>query len=206
LLFLTIIAYYWLITYVTKEFVLTDSLMYNSLYGLLPEQYIDRAIAFHRKWAWVSYALLPVILTFKWLFVSAFIATGIVIMGYNVSFKKIFKTTMACEGLFVTVGIANFIVLLFSNAQNLEEMQRFNLVSMLSIGYLIQGIEGLEWLVAPLQSLNVLQIIFVFALSLGISVVLNEKFGKSLTLVSKSYGAALFIWIVLMAYISVSYA
>lgn len=206
LLFLTIITMYWLINYVTNEFVLTEHLMYNSFYGQLPEQYIDRSIAFHRKWAWVSYAILPVILTLKWLFVSAFIATGSVFMGFNVRFKQIFKTTMACELLLVTVNAVNFIVLLFSNAQSLEEMQRFSLIDLLSVGHLIQGIEGLESLVAPLQSLNILQLIFVFALALGVSVVSNEKFGKSFILVSKSYGAALIIWIVLIAYISMSYA
>lgn len=206
LLFITIITIYWLINYVTNEFVLTESLMYNSLYGQLPEQYIDRAIAFQHKWAWVYYALIPVILAFKWLFVSAFIATGSVFMGFNVRFKQIFKTTMACELLLVTVGVVNFIVLLFSNAQSLDEMKRFNLSGILSVGHLIQGIEGLEWLVAPLQSLNALQLIFIFALALGVSVVSNEKFGKSFILVSKSYGAALIIWIVLIAYISVSYA
>lgn len=206
LLFLTIITIYWLINYVTNEYVLTDSLIYNSLYEQLPEQYVDEAIAFQRKWAWVTYALLPVILVFKWLFVSAFIATGTVFMNFNIRFKQIFKTTMACEWIFITAGVVNFIVLLFSNIQNLEEMQRFNVVSILSIGHFIQGVAGLEWLVAPLQSLNVLQLIFVFALALGVSVVSNEKYEKSLTLVSKSYGAALIIWLVLIAYISVSYA
>ena len=206
LLFLSIITIYWLINYVTNEYVLTDSLMYDSLYGQLPEQYIDRAIAFQRKWAWVSYALFPVILVLKWLFVSAFIATGTGFMNFNIRFKQIFKTTMACEWIFITAGVVNFIVLLFSNVQNLEEMQRFNVISILSIGHFIQGLVGLEWLVAPLQSLNVLQLIFVFALALGVSVVSNEKFGKSITLVAKSYGAALVIWIVLIAYISVSYA
>lgn len=206
LLFLTIITIYWLINYVTNEYVLTDSLMYDSLYGQIPEKYIDRAIAFQRKWAWVSYALLPVILALKWLFVSAFIATGTVFMNFNIRFKQIFKTIMACEWIFITAGVVNFIVLLFSNAQNLQEIQHFNFISILSIGHFIQGIVGLEWLVSPLQSLNILQLIFVFALALGVSVVSNEKYGKSLTLVSKSYGAALIIWIVLIAYISVSYA
>ena len=206
LLFLAIIFIYWLLSYVTNEYIITDSLMYNSLYGQLPEQYIERVTAFQHKWAWISYSILPVILTLKWLFVSAFISTGSIFMGFNIRFKQVFKTTMACEWLFITVGVVNFIILLFSNAQNLIEIQSFNLASILSIGHLIQGIVGLEWLVAPLQSLNVLQLIFVFALALGISIVSNEKFGKSLTLVSKSYGSALFIWIVLIAYISVSYA
>lgn len=206
LLFLSVITIYWLLNYVTNEFVLTDSLMYNSLYGQLPEQYIDSAIAFHRRWAWVSYAILPVILALKWLFISAFIATGSVFMGFNVRFRQIFKITMVCEWLFVTVGVINFIILLFSNAQSMEEIQGFNLVSTLSIGHLIQGVEGLQWLVAPLQSLNIFQLIFVIALALGVSVISNEKFGKSLTLVMKSYGAAFVIWIVLIAYISVSYA
>lgn len=180
--------------------------MYNSLYGQLPEQYIDRAIAFQRKWAWFSYGLLPIILSFKWLFISAFIATGTVFMGINVRFKKILKTTMVCEWLFVAAGVVNFIVLLFSNAQSLEDIQRFNLVSMLSIGHLLQGVAGFEWLVTPLQTLNILQLIFIFVLAIGVSVVSNEKYEKSLTLVSKSYGAALIIWLILIAYISVSYA
>lgn len=206
LLFLSVITICLLLNYVTNEFVLTDSFMYNSLYGQLPEHYIDSAIAFHRKWVWVSYAILPVILVLKWLFISAFIATGSVFMGFDVRFKQILKTTIVCEWLFVTVSVINFIVLLFSNVQSIGEVQGFNLVSTLSIGHLIKGVEGFEWLVAPLQSLNVFQLIFVIALSLGISVISNEKFGKSLSLVARSYGAALCIWLILITYISVSYA
>jgi hypothetical protein len=203
--FAIIVSFYLFIAFVTNEFIMTEAFMFNSLFGQIPEQYIGDYIDFQKKWEWVSYLIFPVILLLKWTFIAAFIAMGAVFMGYNLSFRLIFKGIMSCEWLFVLHGIVNLTILLFSDTNSLADIERLNFVGKLSIGYLIDSQKNIVWLSQSLTALNIVQFIYVFLVSYAMWVISNTAFKTNLFLVIRSYIPALFIWIVLLIYISVSY-
>ena len=152
--FAMIVSFYLFIALVTNEFIMTEAFMFNSLLGQIPEQYIGDFIDFQKKWEWVSYLIFPVILLLKWTFIAAFIGMGSVFMGYNLSFRLIFKGIMSCEWLFVLHGLVNLAILLFSDTNSLTDIERLNFVGKLSIGYLIDSQKSVLWLSKALTALN----------------------------------------------------
>lgn len=203
--FAMIVSFYLFIALVTNEFIMTEAFMFNSLLGQIPEQYIGDFIDFQKKWEWVSYLIFPVILLLKWTFIAAFIGMGSVFMGYNLSFRLIFKGIMSCEWLFVLHGLVNLAILLFSDTNSLTDIERLNFVGKLSIGYLIDSQKSVLWLSKALTALNIVQFIYIFLISCAMWVISNTPYTRNLFLVLRSYIPALFVWIILLIYINVSY-
>jgi len=204
-LFFIPVIFYWLTTFLTNEFVITDNLLYNSFHGLIPDGFIEKAISIQHKWIWVGYVILPLVLLIKYLFVSAFITTGAIFKDVSINFKNTFKVVMIGEWLFVIVGIINLFVLLFSSIQNISDIQNLDISTYLSVGTAISGIKSIHWLATPLKTINVSQLIYALLLIFGIKV-LTQKSTKKLTWVIASYGSLLLIWTLLLTYINVSYA
>ena len=205
MIFLAIVLVYWLISFITNEILITDSILFNSLYGQIPENYIDDLIAWQKKWSWVSYLLYPVVLIIKWLVITSFISAGSVFKGLRNDFKSIFKIVMICEWLIVIIAFTNLIILFFTNIQSIEDIQRYNISFRMSLGTLFIDNELLSWLVMPLSILSFFQIVYVLLLSAGMSVITDDIFKKHLSWVSISYGSAIFIWIVFITYLNVTY-
>ena len=205
MIFLAIILVYWSIMFITNEIVINESILFNSLYGQIPENYIDEIISWHNKWRWVSYAILPVLLLIKWLFVSAFISAGSVFVGLKIGFKNIYKVIMVCEWLLIFVSMANLVWLFFIDIQRIEDMERYNLVSKFSVGAIINNIDAVSWLVSPLKTLNLFQLIYLLLIITGMTILTNDSFKRHIPWVITSYGFAIFVWIVLLTYLNVTY-
>jgi len=200
------IAFYALLNFISREFIMNDTLMYNTLTGQIPDKYIDDVIAFQHKWNWVYYLAMPVLLLIKWLFISAFIATVVIFRGYKISFGSIFKTVVVAEWLFILVGIANSIVLMASNIQSISDIQNLNIIANTSLGQIFKEYQPVSWLITPLYSLNIFQLIYMILLTVGIGSFISESNRKKLSLVVTGYGSLLLIWIMLITYINISYA
>jgi len=204
--FAAIALFYMLINYITNEFVLTESVMYNSFYGQIPEQFIEQTIEFQKKWTWVAYVIHPLILLLKWSFITAFVAMGSVFMGYSIGFRQTFKSIMSCEWLFILFGIVNLMVLLLSDVNSIVDVEQLNVVNTLSVGYLFKTYLDIEGIAKPLYSLNLLQVFYILLMPFSIGVISNKNYLYDLSLVLRTYAPALFIWIILITYITVSYA
>ncbi|SDD36676.1 hypothetical protein SAMN05216323_11552 [Williamwhitmania taraxaci] len=205
MLFFVIISFYWLIMFINSTFILTDDLMYNSLLSVIPDGYIEKAISLQHKWAWVGYVIFPIGLFIKFIFISAFITTGAIFCGYDIGFKKILKVVLLSESLFILVGIGNTLMLLLSNVNSITDVQSLNLTSICSIGFLIKD-SAPSWLIAPMNTLNLFELIYFMLLVVGIRITAEEKASKSNLWVITSYGSYLFIWIIVLTYLSVTYA
>lgn len=179
--------------------------MYNSLLSVMPEDYIEKVISLQHKWAWVGYIISPIILLIKFIFICAFITTGAIFCGYDIGFRKIFKVVLLSECLFILVGIGNTLMLLFSNVNSIEEVQRLNLTSICSVGFLIKD-SAPSWLISPMNTLNLFELLYFMLLVVGVRIAAEERASKSSLWVITSYGSYLFIWIIVLTYLSVTYA
>lgn len=191
--------------FINSTFILTDDLMYNSLLSVMPEDYIEKVISLQHKWAWVGYIISPIILLIKFIFICAFITTGAIFCGYDIGFRKIFKVVLLSECLFILVGIGNTLMLLFSNVNSIEEVQRLNLTSICSVGFLIKD-SAPSWLISPMNTLNLFELLYFMLLVVGVRIAAEERASKSSLWVITSYGSYLFIWIIVLTYLSVTYA
>lgn len=204
--FVIIVMIYFAISYITNECIVTDSFMYNSLYGQIPDKYIEESINFQKKWEWIWYILQPVILLIKWTFITSFIAIGSVFMGYQISLKTFYKIVMSCEWLFIFFGIINFVILFLSNVTSMQGIEELNFVNRLSIGYFFRDINKLEWLSKPLYTLNIVNLIYILLIAFAIGVVSSQKYYRNLLLVIRCYIPVLITWVILLTYITITYA
>lgn len=204
--FLAILLFYFFIHYVTNEFIITESFLYKTLFGQVPEQYIHNFIDWQKKWLWLSYVIFPLILLLKWIFITAFIAMVSLFMDYKLGFKQVFKAIMGCEWLFILVSLINLFVLLFSDVNTMVDLERLNIIGKLSVGYWIADIKNLEWLAKPFEVLNLIQFIYILLLAYAIGFYSYKAFSRNLILIFRSYIPLLLIWVLLITYITVSYA
>jgi hypothetical protein len=91
----------------------------------------------------------------------------------------------------------SFIITDFS----LTDFQFFTPLSLLSI-FDVSLID--KWLIYPLQTFNVFEVIFWFLLGYQLKSVLRKNFSESFKLIITSYGSGLIIWVVFVVFFVVT--
>lgn len=210
-LFVVIACIYIDISLFTNSKVLTDGVLYNSFAGQMPEHYIQRAIDFQHKWEWVGYALTPVIMALRQLFVCGFVAAStmltekLMLGEEGITFGQIYKSVLVSEIVLLVVAIANLGIVLLHGVSDLQQLQQLSIDHHLSLGALVDDIDGLEWLVEPLRMFNLSQVLYMLALAYCLSCYNHQNFVESLSTVFKGYGFLLLIVAMITTYLSLTY-
>lgn len=210
-LFVVIACIYIDISLFTNSRVLTDGVLYNSFAGQMPEHYIQRAIDFQHKWEWVGYALTPIIMAVRQLFVCGFVAAStmltekLMLGEEGITFGQIYKSVLVSEIVLLVVAIANLGIVLLHGVNDLQQLQQLSIDHHLSLGALIDGIDGLEWLVEPLRMFNLSQVLYMTAMAYCLSNYNHQNFVESLSTVFKGYGFLLLIVAMITTYLSLTY-
>jgi hypothetical protein len=100
-------------------------------------------------------------------------------------------------------GVVKIFWFSFQRDYTLEDLQYFMPGSLLN---LFNPKEIEPWLVYPLQSINVLEVAFWFALAYELKEFFNEDFGKAFGTVMASYGSGLVIWIVFVVFLTLNFS
>ncbi|MFK7951387.1 MAG: hypothetical protein AB8B73_00970 [Ekhidna sp.] len=58
---------------------------------------IEQLLDFSKSWAWLNYALLPMIYLLKFTFITIWLLSGSILFGYKTSFKQIFHIVILAE-------------------------------------------------------------------------------------------------------------
>lgn len=204
-LFAVIAAIYLAINLFTNTMVLTDGVLYDSFLGQMPEHQIERAIAMQHKWSWLSYALLPLIIGLRQLFASAFIAMGTMLGEQGITFKQVYKSVLLSEMMLLVVAVVNFGIVMLRGVSDLQELQLLSIDYHLSLGAVVDGIAGLEWLVSPLRMFNLSQVLYMATMAYCLSTYTNQSYIDSLATVLKGYGFLLIIVAAVLTYIGLTY-
>jgi hypothetical protein len=61
-----------------------------------------------------------------------------------------------------------------------------------------------QWLLYPLQVINIFEVLYWLILAYGLSLVAKERLPKMLWLVAFSYGIGLFVWVVFITFITIN--
>lgn len=202
LFFAFLCLFLFLNSYILNEFIVTKEVYYRTYAEQVAVERIEELINFVSKWQWVGYLLIPVLLSLKVAFTAVCLNIGTVFSNYKISFGKLFKIALIAETIFaVTTFSRNLSLFYFIDVNTMSDVQHFFPLSLMS---LFDPYEIPSWLIYPLQTINVFEVLYVIALTVGLSMVLREKKEKMFGLVAGSYGTGLLIWMVFVVFLSIN--
>ena len=211
----TLISFFFIIMgMITKSILNLDNLLIDSLSSTLSNNQINEYLDFQKKWEWISYVILPLILFIK----ISLIASAIYIGTYfysktKVTFKQLFDAVVKAEFVFLGVGVLKIVwFYFFQTNYTLEDLQYFYPLSALNI----VGYKGLDtWFIYPLQVLNLFELAYWFLLAYYVGKIASPTKSKEenkypidfgLKIVASSYGSALLLWVVVVMFFTLNYS
>lgn len=139
---------------VVQYFLISDTLYFNSLSEKLGYEQIQDLLTNGEKWAWLGYALIPIIYAIKCSLVALCLGLGCFFITNRFEFKKLFGVAVAAEFVFLIPAAGKLLWFLFIQTDyTLEDLQLFYPLSALSL-FDYHAVQ--PWLLYPLQVLNVL--------------------------------------------------
>lgn len=194
ILFLGLNTSFLILAILTQEFLNVEQLFTEALYEQFSSDQVNRILSFNRKWEWITYLLLPVILILKIALIAKILDAGIFFIDRELPYGKLFSLVLRAEFIFLGIPIAKFLWFYFIQTDfELFDLQTFYPMSLLNFA----DIDKLEqWFIYPLQILNLFEIIYWLVLAYGIKKMLKIRYYQAFNSVMLSYGVCLFIWIV----------
>ena len=192
-------------------FLNLDKLIYNSLIERLTLYQVKDILEVKKKWQWISYAIIPIIILIKTIIISSIIYVGTFFYSKNkVTFKQLFVAVIKAEFVFLGVGVLKIVwFYFFQTSYTLEDLQYFYPLSALNI----VGYKSLDaWFIYPLQVLNLFELAYwlLLAYFIGKLAFTEKDKGKPMDLgfkiVASSYGSALLLWVVVVMFFTLNYS
>ena len=203
-LLLIIVLYSSLISYILSCFLNNEELIYNFYSELLAQDKIEELIKSQKKWAWVGYAIIPLLILIRSSLVAFCLSIGLFFYETEnaIKFKQVFRIALIGEFVLVFVGIFKLVYFYFiKTAYTLQELQQFYPLSYINF----LDVENLEpWLVYPLQTINLFEITYFFVLVYGMHKLLKNNYWKSFEITAASYGTGLLIWLGLVMFLTLN--
>ena len=194
-LLLIIVLYSSLISYILSCFLNNEELIYNFYSELLAQDKIEELIKSQKKWAWVGYAIIPLLILIRSSLVAFCLSIGLFFYETEnaIKFKQVFRVALLGEFVLVLVGVFKLSYFYFIKSDyTLQDIQQFYPLSFINF----LDVENLEpWLVYPLQTINLFEITYFFVLVYGMHKLLKNNYWKSFEITAASYGTGLLIWL-----------
>lgn len=200
--FLLLLVCYFFLQLCTGFLLMTDDIFYDSLISQLSYERISEILAQSKKWQWLSYIFLPLVLLIKILSIAICFSIGGLFLKIETSFKKFFSIVTQAEFVFLIPGVIKLLWFSFFKVNyTLQDLQFFFPLSVIS---LFNPTELDPWFVYPIQLLNLFEVLYWVVLAYQLKPILNEDFSGSLAFVGRTYGVGLVIWVILVMFLTVS--
>jgi len=201
-LFLLVLCFHWIFLFLADYLLIADSLYYDLLGNKLSYERINQIIEESKKWKWVSYALIPPLVLIKCFLISSCLYIGGFFSKADKSISDFFRIIILAEFLLflpVIVKIAWFGFI--HRNYGLNDLTSF---SPFSVFNMFDKTEVDVWFIYPLQLLNIFELLYWFLLAYLLKYVINKNFSESLGFVASTYGVGLFIWVLVVTFLTVS--
>lgn len=201
-IFGAICVVYLFAAYYLQSIILTEQTYYNSLSGQVAEEEIAEMYKIKERMGILSYLLVPVTTFLKIFLPATCLYAAAILSSYTLSFRNAFKVALVAESAFVLATLLRLLLLaFFVDINTFGEIKQFAPLSLYSI---FNASSIPSYLVYPLQVINVFEIIYCVLLATGLSGLLRKKFKPMLILALSGYGAGLFCWTILIAFLGVT--
>ena len=187
---------------ITQELLKTEILLAETLLEQFTRDQVIEVINYNRKWKWLTYVLLPILLLLKIALIAKIIDVGAFFIDRKVSYNKLFSAVLKAEFIFLLAPILKLGWFYFVKTDfDLVDLQSFYPLSLINI----TGYGNLEsWFIYPLQAINLIEVTYWFLLAFQIKNLLEVDFGKSFSIVMSSYGVVLLIWIIAVMFFTLN--
>lgn len=200
--YLIIVSISALVFFFQDFFLMNDELFYNYYKEQLDLDRIKKLLDVRADLAWINYALLPVIYFVKFSLITLWVMCGIILIGYKNSFKEIFHAVVISEFIWIVPSFIAIIWFGFINTDyTLVDIQYFKPLSLLN---LVEVSEVESWLLYPLQSLNLFEVIYMFVLALSLRSIFKKSYKAALSFTIPVYLSALFVWIIFITFLTIN--
>jgi hypothetical protein len=203
-LFMLVCLAFAFIQFSTQLLLISDGLMIDSLIEQFNVDRIEEVIANSKKWQWLSYAVIPLMLLLKFTFVASCLGLGYYFTHNRFTFRSFFNAAIQAELVFLLPILLKMLWFLFIQTDyDLTDLQQFYPLALINF-FPISDVRS-YWLV-PLQTLNLFEVAYWLLLAYGIGQGIKLPFERSFGLVMSSYGVGLLLWVVLVMFLVVSYS
>lgn len=195
-----LIAIYAIALTIEFNYVFTDDFYISSFESKLSPESIDNLIIKERGSQWINYPIVILIVIIPASLIAFCLNIGAVLKNYKVAFSKLFGITLKAQLIFAlnyllavilkSTGIVDFTYSTVNNNYKFQSLLIF--FDTKTLPY---------WLSYPLQCINIAEGLHILFLALGISLLLDKKYSKSLTFVLFWYGMGLLFWIVFSVFL-----
>lgn len=199
------------LTILTKILLNLEGLLSSSLSSNFSTDQTRDILIFQKKWQWVSYLIIPLFLLIKTTLIASVLYVGTFFYSkVKVTFKQLWNVAVKAEFVFLLVGVAKIIwFYFFQTNYTLEDLQFFYPLSALNI----VGYKGLEsYFIYPFQVLNLFELAYVLLLGYYVGKLAYTPKNKGLPMefglkiVMSSYVPALFLWVAIVMFFTLSYS
>lgn len=192
-----------LISWFFRTEITTDNRVIDFYNAQLSYNQIEQMLSTQRKWEWLGYVFIPVFYLLKLSLVTLCVYTGILLLNIkSLSWSKVFGSVVVADMVFLVPAIIKMAWFTFQADYTLEDVQYFLPGSMLNI-FEPKLLE--QWLIYPIQSVNIWELLFFIALALGLKKYLDGDFSRSMGLVVSTYGVGLVVWIVFVTFLTLNF-
>lgn len=203
-LFIILVLLYIVTLIINNKVLKTDELIINFYSEQFVKEQIEELIINQKKWYWLPYAMIPLIILIRTSLVALCLNIGLFFYDIEnkIKFKQLFKTALLGEFVLVLVGHFKFLYFYFIKTDfTLLNLQQFHPLSYTNF----LDLNKLEpWLIYPLQTINLFEIAYFFVLVYGLHKLLKNKYFKSFEIVAVSYGSGLVIWLGLVMFLTLN--
>lgn len=180
-----------------------EKLIYNFYSERFAQEQIEQYLENRKKWEWLTYAVIPIIIFIRASLVAMTLSIGTFIyyIGENThpKFKDFFGVALRGEFVLVLVGFFKFFYFYFIKTDyTLLDLQQFYPLSYTNF---LDLSKIQPWLVYPLQTVNLFEIGYFLVLVWGMWKLLQNNYWKSFEITAVSYGTGLLIWIGLVMFL-----
>lgn len=185
-----------------------DHIYYQTFGEHLTLTRIDELMIHIKKYQWMGYAVIPLIILMRIFYTSVFLYIGVFFTEFKVEFSKLYKTALLADFVYVFSSFSRLIILIFFKEVNtLNDLQ----IQPLSVMELLHA-RGMDPLFSyPLSLLNIFELFYFLILAKLLVNVIQEannertiKFSQSLKLVTAYYGSGLLLWVLLVMFITLN--
>lgn len=207
--FILLVFLLFLFTYEFNTFIQTDSIIAQNLSEKYTQEMISNYLNLRNEWTWVIYIFI-LVAVYVTTSLIALIILLVIELYYldetkpNVKFKDTWRIVLCAQWTGVVVIFIKVLWFGFYHTQyTLEELQSFSPLSLINFF----DRKTLDvWLVYPIQLINLFELAYWIILIIGIKKLLNRTWLKSIEMIFLSYGVALFVWIVIIMFISLNFS
>jgi hypothetical protein len=190
-------------TWFAKTEIVTEREIVNFYSTQFSYEQIEQMLLSQKKWEWAGYLAIPFVYLLKVSLVTLCIYVGILLLNIkSLSWSKVFGAVVVADMIFLIPAIIKMAWFTFQADYTLEDVQYFMPGSMLNI-FEPKLLE--QWLIYPIQSVNIWELLFFIALALGLKKYLDGDFSRSMGLVVSTYGVGLVVWIVFVTFLTLNF-